>query len=482
MKRLFCCAAAMALGSTTALAIDPFFPGFGNAGIDVQQYTIGLDVDPVAGTLAGKTQLSVKAERRLVAFMLDLRGLTVSSVRVNGLAARFSRNADKLEIVPAVALAKDSLFLVDVEYAGVPDALPDPTAPGQGLFLGWLKYQKSTYALSEPVGASTFFPANDEPTDKATYRFSITVPAGYTGVANGVPRGTVSIGPKTRFHWAMSQPMTSWLATVHVNKLNLNVAQTASGIPVRTYTPTGTRPSHVAVYAKAAPMIDYFQTLIGRYPFASYGSIVVQDPILYYALETQALSTFPEEAGSTNLPGEDLVAHELAHQWFGDSVSVAHWEDIWFAEGSATYFELLWPNRNDPAAFDAAMRANYDYVAQQQLGPAVVSDPVDLFSERVYLRGAAALYALQLKVGKPKFFRILRTVLRENRGGNITSALFIKTAVRVSGDSSVRPLLTAWLYDAAVPGIPGAVARRAPVAKPDVVGVRCGRRDAAKRC
>jgi aminopeptidase N len=474
--------AALAMGSTAALAIDPFFPSFGNDGIDVLHYNIGLDVDPVAGSLKGKTLLAIKAERRLTAFTLDLHGLTVSSVRVNGMLAQFTRNGDKLRIVPRLALATDSLFVVSVDYAGVPDALPDPTAPGQGLFLGWLKYRNSTYALSEPVGASTFFPANDEPTDKATYTIGITVPTGYRGVANGAPLGSLSFGVKTRFQWAMLQPMTSWLATVHVNKLNLNVSHSASGVPVRVYTPAGVPASHVAGYAKAAPMIDYFQTLIGRYPFASYGSIVVQDPILYYALETQAMSTFPEEAGQANPPGEDFVAHELAHQWFGDSVSVAHWEDLWFAEGSATYFELLWPNRYDPAAADAAMRANYDYVAQQQLGPAVVSDPVDLFSERVYLRGAAALYALQLHVGKPKFFRILRTFLRENRGGNITSAMFIDTAERVSGDGSVRPLLHAWIYDTAVPGIPGAVARRGPVAKPNVVGVRCGRRDAAKQC
>lgn len=144
-------------------------------------------------------------------------------------------------------------------------------------------------------------------------------------------------------------------------------------------------------------MLIYFEKLIGPYPFASYGTVVVQDPILCYALETQAMSTFPDE---DNVPDEAFVAHELAHQWFGNSVSVAKWEDLWIAEGSATYFEVLWPNRNDPAQFDKAMMSSYDYVAKRKLGPVVVEKPQQLFKLRTYYRGAAALYALRLKVGR----------------------------------------------------------------------------------
>jgi aminopeptidase N len=232
-------------------------------------------------------------------------------------------------------------------------------------------------------------------------------------------------------------------------------------------------------------MLTYFEKLISPYPFASYGSVIVKDPILYYALETQAMSTFPAES---HPPGDDFIAHELAHMWFGDSVSVAKWEDLWIAEGSATYFEVLWPNRDDPAGFDEDMLAIYDFVVDRKLGPAVVEKPEQLFGSRTYYRGAAALYALRLKVGDPTFFDILRHFVQDNRGGHVTSADFIRTAVEVSGDGSVRPLLHAWLYEKAVPPLPGMADRKAktgPVPKPDIVGGRCGRgshRGAPRTC
>jgi aminopeptidase N len=478
MFRLFrsCWAAvALAVCVSPALAIDPFFPSFGNNGINVIYYNIDLDVNPATGQLNGQAAIFTKAQERLTSFTLDLHALTVSKVTINGVSAGFNQADDKLTITPRRPIREGGVFLVNVAYSGVPDPLRDPTAPADELFLGWFKYQKSTYVVSEPIGASTFFPANDEPTDKARFTFSVTVPHGYIGVANGFLVGSKPVGTKRRFEWAMLQPMTTWLATVHVNKLKLDLTHAPDGTPIRVYYPTGVPQTHVDAYALAGKMLTYFEKLIGPYPFASYGTVVVQDPILYYALETQAMSTFPAES---NAPSEAFVAHELAHQWFGDSISVAKWEDLWIAEGSATYFEVLWPNRDDPAAFDGEMLSIYDYVVDQKLGPAVVDKPEDLFSNRTYYRGAAALYALRLKVGDDTFFKILRHFVQDNRGGNVTSHDFIRTAVRFSGDSSVRPLLHAWLYEEPVPPLPGMENRfapRGPVPKPDIIGGRCGR-------
>ncbi len=461
---------AAGLVAGPAFAIDPFFPTFGNNGIDVLHYGLDLDVAPTTGHLDAEASLLIFAQTRLTSFTLDLAGLTVSKAKVQGVPAGFSQAHDKLTITPRWPIPRGATFRLVVDYAGTPHPITDPT--DSDYELGWFKYGNAAYVVSEPVGASTFYPANDEPTDKARFTIAVTVPAAYLGVANGTLQSIRAIGMKKRFVWDMPHQMTTWLATVHVNKFNVATRRTSDGIPVRVYSPAGTPPAEIQGHLLAAKMIPYFEHLIGRYPFESYGAAVVADPILYYALETQSITTFPLGASD-----EAFVAHELAHQWFGDSVSVKKWADLWIAEGSATYFEILWPNRNNPAAFEAAMQDNYDYVASHHLGPAVVDSPDEIFSDSVYLRGAAALYALRLKVGDRTFFRILHTFLDVYRGGNASSANFIDTAVFVSHNASVRSLLNAWLYDQAVPALPvshAMTARRGPVARPDVVGLRCG--------
>jgi aminopeptidase N len=462
---------AAGLVTSPAAAIDPFFPTFGNNGIDVRHYHLELLVRPGPGELDALAFIQIRALKNLSQFSLDLAGLDVESVWAEGRPAGFTQTNDKLTITPRRALETGDEFSVAIVYGGTPQPIEDPTAPGAGLFLGWFKHRNAAYVVSEPVGASTFYPANDEPTDKATFSFGVTVPAAYTGVANGMLTSTHRIGMYKRFQWEMREPMTTWLATVHVNKFDLNLTHAPDGTPIRVYTTAATPPADVARYARAGRMMQYFRQFIGRYPFSSYGSVVVDDPILYYALETQAMSTFPVGAAD-----DGIVAHELAHSWFGNSVSVRQWKDLWLAEGPATYFEVLWVNRNDPAAFQAAMEAIYDYIVAQDVGPAVVDDPENLFSDAVYYRGAATLYALQLKVGDEKFFRILRRYLADFENRNASSEDFIDVAVKVSGDGSVRPFLRAWLYHDAVPPLPGTMRPRprGPVAKPAIVGGRCG--------
>ena len=468
-------ALAVLMTAGPASAIDPFFPTFGNTGYDVIHYGLDLDVSLAPHHLDGKAFLLIRAQRDLPKLMLDLSGLKVSDVRINGAKAAFSQANDKLTVIPRRPVPKGWPFLLYVDYAGVPKPIQDPTAPDDpSLELGWFKYQNATYAVSEPVGASTFFPANDEPTDKASFTISVTVPDGYTAAANGVLVGKAAYAGKRRFVWLMKDPMTTWLATVHVNKFKLTTKRTKDGLPLRFYTTAKTPPEDIAGYALTSEIIPYFESLVGPYPFDGYGSVVVDDPILYYALETQAMSTFP--LGTAD---EATVAHELSHQWFGDSVSVRNWRDLWLAEGFATYFEVLWPNRADRAAFAAEMRGLYDYAVQESLGPAVVGAPEDIFSDRTYVRGALALYALELEVGEKPFFRILRTYATKYGGGNVTSADFVRLATNISKDPSVKGLLDAWLYGDPVPALPGAPAtavaaqRRGSVPVPDLVGLRC---------
>jgi aminopeptidase N len=466
--RLAAFVVASSIAAGPALAIDPFFPEFGNDGIDVSHYTLELKVNPYNNHLEAWAALDMLAERPLTEFTLDLRALDVSAVTVNGYKAAFSQADGKLTVTPPRRIEAHARVRVYVAYEGYPEPLRNPTAPDDPtLSLGWIAYREAIYAMSEPVGAASFFPVNEEPDDKASFTIAVTVPAPYAGIANGMLTSAHDVGKERRFVWDMRQPMAPSRATVHINRFGAKFARTPSGKPVGVFSTPATPRKDVESYLLATKMIPYFESLVGPYPFEAYGSVVVDDPFLSYALPTQAMTTFPLGAAD-----EALVAHELAHQWFGDSVSIASWTDQWLSEGLATYMEVVWRHRDDPLGFDAAMREIYRYVAAQRLGPAVIDSPRDLYSQRVSLRGAAALYALRLKVGDPTFMMILHRFAFEFAGRSATSADFIKTAVSVSDNLYVAELLHAWLYEKPVPSIAG-VPNHGKLARPDVVALHC---------
>lgn len=435
----------------SAQAIDDFFPTFGNVGIDVRHYAIRLDVEGKGTYVDGRAVLSIQAMQHLQEFSLDLSHLKVSSVEINGVKARFSQMPGKLIIRPARTIAKGDRFKATILYAGAPRTIPDPTVddPSSIPGLGWSRWTGSSYVVSEPVGAGTWYPVNDEPTDKASYRFTILADEPYTAVANGVPVSITDLGKRRRYVWDQRQPMASYLAITDIGEFKLERSQSASGVPVRNYITSGTPPAGVAALRKTAVMIDFVEKLVGKYPFDGYGSVLVDDPNLFYALETQAMSTF-----QSSWVDELTVVHELAHQWFGDSVTVAEWRDLWLAEGFATYFEFLWDYRGDQAGFDAALNNLYAYVVSLGVGPAVVSVPQDLFAANTYYRGALTLEALRRTVGDKLFWRTVRQWYQTYRNGNATSGDFIKLAANIGG-KQVRPLLQSWLYEEPVPPMPG---------------------------
>ncbi len=450
-------ATVLALGASgpPALAIDPFFPTFGNNGYDVRHYDLTFDVDGATHRVNAKAVLTIKAETALQRFTLDLSGLDVTSVKVNDVAAKFDRPPGKLRITPARPIAKGAVFGVAIAYRGVPKTIDDPTVypPPPYPQLGWTNWQKVSYVVSEPVGAGTWYPVNDEPTDKASYKVTVTVDKPYKAVSNGALRAVVDLGGKRRFVWEQRQPMASYLAIVDVDRFELDQRQASNGIVIRTYRTADTpRDSLQALYRTPA-MMAYFEKFVGSYPFDAYGAVLVGDPDLYYALETQAMSTFQKD-----YVDEATVAHELAHQWFGDAVTVAEWRDLWLAEGFATYLEFMWEYRASRAALDDAFNRLYAYVVRNKVGPAVVSVPQDIFADNTYYRGSLTLQALRLEVGDKAFFATLKSFYLKYRYGNATSADFIDVAVKVSGEPSVRSLLHAWLYDEEVPALPGATA------------------------
>lgn len=423
---------------------DTLYPTLGNAGYDVAHYTLSLSVDVAANRISGTAEIAATATQPLSAFNLDLRGMEVGSVRVNGAAAASARRGDELTVSPAAPLRAGAAFTVEVAYAGVPTAVRDASAGD--LLVGWLRQSGGAYVASEPNGAMNWYPSNNHPSDKATYTFRISVPAGYEVAANGVLSGVTADRGAVTYEWRMRQPMATYLATVHINDYDVVTATAPSGVPIRNYFPASTPPSVRRMFDRTPAMMDYFETLIAPYPFDAYGAVLLTDEVSW-ALETQTLSIF-----SADGPGRpDTVAHELAHQWFGNSVTPARWQDIWLNEGFATYLSFMWGEHAGESRVDDVMRAVYDLMRERELGPpGQVTDATRLFDQNVYLRGAYALHAFRREAGDAAFTRVLRAYYNRHQGGNATTDDFVALAAEIGG-ARAADALRAWLFSDGLP-------------------------------
>jgi aminopeptidase N len=441
-------AASAAPGSTTSG--DPYFPQAGNGGYDVQHYGLGLDYAPSTGRLDGKAVITLTATTDLDSFSLDLRGLTASSVQVDHRAAAFTQlppppdgRGGELVVTPEHQLRAGSRHVVTVVYGGVPGR---PTDIGGDLY-GFVTTPDGAFVANEPEGASTWFPVNDVPTDKATYDFVISVPQGLTAVANGelVGKPLTSWG-RTFYVWRATDPMASYLATASIGNYTLSTQQGPHGLPITNYVDADLGPEADDALALQPQMIEFFEGVYGRYPFTSAGAIVDDDTDPGYALETQ---TKPIYAGA---PDEATVAHELAHQWVGDSVTPETWRDIWLNEGFATYSEWLWTASRGGAGvqdrFDEVMATPTD----DPFWATPPGDPgaADLFAAATYDRGAAALHALRGEIGDQAFARLLKEWTTRNAGGNVSTADLVALAEEISGQQ-LDAFFQTWIY---TPGKP----------------------------
>lgn len=351
---------------------DPYFPLLGNSGYNALHYDLALDLDVAGNAItAGLATIEAVALVDLCAFNLDLNGLEIEGIAVDGTPAQFTRRGSELTVMPAAPLGAGSPFTVDVRYHGVPLGQEAPTVGGLMLELlggilglggqkpgaeegeaygrGWWYGRDELFVAGEPAGSLTWFPANGHPSDKATYTMRLTVPRPYTVVANGLLRETIESQTATTTVWDSVDPVATYLVTFHAGRLTVEEREGPRGLPLRFSFAPEVPAAQRVMFDRLPEMIDYFESVFGPYPFASAGGTVVGAPILF-ALETQTMPTFGQVPtfGDEPLPPEILrslestVAHELAHQWFGDTVSLLRWQDIWLNEGFASYAQILW--------------------------------------------------------------------------------------------------------------------------------------------
>ncbi|GAB2475244.1 M1 family metallopeptidase [Jatrophihabitans fulvus] len=408
---------------------DPYFPLLGNGGFDVRHYGLFMNYTPRTKKLVATALVYARATQNLSRFDLDYSGPKISSVRVNDRAARFSRPGPELRITPKQGLRKGSDFVVRVRYAGTPKTIKgSPIVFGSDY--GWQYTKDGSFVGDEPNGARTWFPSSDHPSDKATFSFHVTVPKGKQVVANGDRVATTRRAASTTFVWRETKPMATYLATVDIGNWNYRTGRTPGGIRQLQATDPTHREAVARIFRQTGRITDFWAKTFGRYPFTSTGAIVDDVPDVGFSLETQTrpLYGFAADQGT--------IAHELAHQWFGDSVSVRTWRDIWLNEGFATFAAAYWSEHIGGANTYDHFKAEWQQVpASSSFWKQSIRDPKrdTMFSAAVYERGGMTLAALRKKIGDADFFRLLRTWTSQHRYGNATTSQFTALAEKVSG-------------------------------------------------
>ncbi len=431
---------------------DELFPLLGNSGYDVQHYLLDMDVNVAGNRIDAIATIEAIATQDLSSFNLDLRGLTIDSLMVDGSVAEFSRNDQELTIMPVQPVITGDTFIVEIVYSGTPNA---DNVFGTEFSLGWNNYGEGIYVASEPSGSSSWYPANDHPLDKATYSYFITVPKPFVVAANGILEETTDNGETLTYHWEARDPMATYLSMIAIGDFEIQTETGIDGLPIRNYFPPVTADLAAEDFADTAAMIEFFSSVFGPYPFEAYGVIVIPTEF-GFALETQTMSLFSQiHIVDPDRDLEIVVAHELAHQWFGNSVSPAQWKDIWLNEGFATYASWLWIEHSQGAeAFYNLVYEQYDVLDRQNRGIRI-GEPTEesMFSTETYLRGAWTLHALRMWVGDDAFFTILRTYAERFDDGNATTEDFIDLAEEVVGQDLTQHFDT-WLYRAELPNVP----------------------------
>jgi aminopeptidase N len=432
---------------------DPYFPRHGNEGYCVAHYDLTLNYRLAGNRLTGAAGLTARAEGPgpLAALALDLSGaLRVERVLVDGARAKHVQRADKLHVTPPAPVPAGAGFRIEVKYAGAPRMIQSRFGE-----LGWEQLTDGVLVASQPIGAPSWFPCDDRPDRKATYRIAVTAASAYHVAATGTLVGRVRVGANTTWTYRQEAPTATYLASVQMGRYSSLALP--GRVPQHLVVPPRFAARARTAFAAQPRMIEVFESFFGPYPFDEYTAVVTEDE-LEIPIEAQGMSVFGVNHLTTGWESERLIAHELAHQWFGNSLTLAAWRDIWLHEGFAAYAEWLWSEASGRRSADEHARRWHRRLARmpQDL---VLADPgpADLFDDRVYKRGALTLHALRLTVGDFAFLRILHEWTAGHRHGAVRTEDFVGL---VTG-ATHNPVMTdpgaffeRWLRTAKLPALP----------------------------
>ncbi|MGE2737322.1 M1 family metallopeptidase [Mycolicibacterium vaccae] len=431
----------------SAPVIDPYLPGTGNFGYRASRYDLDLDYKVASNRLGATATITAVTLAQLRSFTLDLSGvLTVSKVTVNGeKPAQFRTAGNKLHITLADNLPAGAAMTIVVRYGGNPR--PIRTMWGA---VGFEELTEGALVAGQPNGASSWFPCDDHPAAKASFGIRIATESAYFALANGQLVSRRARAGMTTWVYEQAEPTSTYLVTLQIGPYHRH-RMSKNGVEMAAVLPDRLRRAFDHDFAQQPQMMKLFVELFGPYPLATGYTVVVTDDDLEIPLEAQGISIFGANHCDGAGSAERLIAHELAHQWFGNSVTAQRWRHIWLHEGFACYAEWLWSQHSGGRSADELARHYYAKLADspQDL---VLADPgpEDMFDDRVYKRGALTLHALRKQLGDADFFALLRDWTTRYRHSTAVTDDFTGLAAQYA-HTSLRPLWQAWLYSKELP-------------------------------
>jgi len=425
---------------------DSLFPELGTDDLDVQSYDVRLQYDRATRVIDGAVTITALTKGELDRLILDAKGIDVEAVTVDSVASDFALTGDELVITLPVEVPTGALVAIDVTYSAQAASMTSPDVDE-----GWFATAEGSYVINEPNGARTWLPSNDHPSDKATWRFEVTVPAGTTAVANGALLEQRSGPDGDTWVWDQRQPMATYLVQVLTGDYEILDRGVVGTIPIVDVALAEDVERMAPYFELTDDQLAFFEPLFGPYPLDRYG-LAFADSFPGLAMETQGRSLFSRDDFPGGQPGQIehlLLSHELAHQWFGDAVTPADWSDLWLNESFATYGQWLWLDHTGLFPLEAQADTNLAF-RQDFTGSTAEPSVDDLFGYERYDGGAVVLHALRLEMGDDAFFTLLQRWVADNNGTSRRTEDFVALASEVVG-RDLTTFFDAWLFAEDIP-------------------------------
>ncbi|CUR54837.1 putative membrane alanine aminopeptidase [metagenome] len=411
-------------GPAYATALDPglstpredsYYPDQGDPGIDTLHYGLDLTWDPDQTRLTGVAAITLRATVEADEFELDLLdALEVSAVTVDGQDVDYAQAGDQLVVEQPVG-AEDRLT-VRVSYAGTPAPVPAPTTRSDFSTTGLtVTDDDEIWTMQEPFGAFTWYPVNDQPSDKALYDFTVRAPRGWVGVANGELTSRRFEGGHTVTQWHLSQPAASYLTTLAVGDFVQTEDSSPSGVPISYWTHRGAR-DDLDPLRVTPQVMAWTEKRLGPYPFDSLGILVVDSDS---GMETQTMITLGDNSYTLSPP---VLQHELTHQWYGDLVTPTDWRDVWMNEGMTMFIQGAYEADQKGISIDRklAQWAPFERQLRAESGPPGAYDAEEFGEGNIYYGPALMWNELRHRLGDQAFWSMVRAWPAVHADGNAT--------------------------------------------------------------